>query len=109
MQQPDTVYGGRVDNPVSASYDLSRPWAPGEAAKCMFALATVEAPEAAIRAIRPPLPQIGFLPPRFGYGHVVVDVNDCVTLDRDRGERNDFSGSEGSYSGTSTPSLQSGW
>lgn len=109
MQQPDTVYGNRVDKPVSASYDLSRPWAPGEAAKCAFAMATLEAPEEVLRAIEPPLPQIVRFPDRFGLQHADITVEDCVSLDRDHMERYDFSGSEGSYSGTSTPSLQAGW
>jgi hypothetical protein len=105
MQEPDTVYGNRVDAPVSASYDLSRPWAPGEAAKCAQALATVEAPAEDLRLLRPPLPQVPLLPPRFGYGHDVPDVEECVDLDRDPAARYDFSGSEGSYAGSSYPSL----
>ena len=103
-QQPDTVYGNRVDRPVSALYDLSRPWAPGEVAKTMQALATVEAPAEDLRLLRPPLPQVPLLPPRFGYGHHVVDVDDCMEVDRDPAIRYDFSGSEGSYAGSSYPS-----
>lgn len=109
MMQPDTVYGDRVDTPVSAAYDLRRPWAPGEAAKCALAMATLDAPEDALRALGPPLPQIIRFRPRFGLVHADITVEDCVSLDRDRYERHDFSGSEGSYSGTSTPSLQMGW
>lgn len=106
MNTPDTVYGNRVDRPVSAYYDLTRPWAPGEQAKTAQALATVEAPAADIRLLRPPLPQVPFLPPRFGYGHVVVDVDDCMEAGRDAADaRYDFSGSAGSYAGSSFPSM----
>jgi hypothetical protein len=105
MMEPDTVYGNRVDKPVSAGYDLSRPWAPGEQAKCAQALATVEAPAEEIRMLRPPLPQVSLLPPRFGYGHDVPDVEECMDLDRDPAVRYDFSGSEGSYAGSSYPSM----
>lgn len=58
-----------------------------------------------IRQLRPiALPQVPLLPPRFGYGHPVVDVDDCMDLDRNSAERYDFSGSQGGYSGNSYPS-----
>lgn len=59
-----------------------------------------------LREMRPiALPQVPLLPDRFGYGHPVVDVEDCVRLSRDPNERYDFSGSQGGYTGNSTPSL----
>lgn len=59
-----------------------------------------------LRSLRPiALPQVPLLPPRFGYGHPVIDVEDCVDLDRNSAERYDFSGSQGGYSGNSYPSL----
>lgn len=59
-----------------------------------------------IRALRPiALPQVALMPPRFGYGHPVIDVEDCVDADRSSAERYDFSGSQGGYSGNSYPSL----
>lgn len=62
-----------------------------------------------IRALRPiALPQIDLFPPRLGYGHHVVDVDDCLDADRPSTERYDFSGSQAGYSGTSTPSIGSG-
>jgi len=62
-----------------------------------------------LRQLRPiALPQVPLLPPRFGYGHPVVEVQDCFDQDRNSAERYDFSGSQGGYSGTSTPSMGSG-
>lgn len=59
-----------------------------------------------IRSMRPiALPQVPLLPPRFGYGHPVIDVEDCIDVDRSSAERYDFSGSQGGYSGNSYPSL----
>lgn len=60
----------------------------------------------ALRALRPiALPQVPLLPPRFGYGHPVIDIEDCFDADRVGNERYDFSGSQGGYSGSSYPSL----
>lgn len=58
-----------------------------------------------VRMERPiALPQIPVFPARLGYGHHVVDVEDCLDADRPSTERYDFSGSQAGYSGTSTPS-----
>lgn len=105
MTQPDTQYGGRTTHLLSAQFDQLRPWAPGEVAKCNVALASVDASPEALRDLRPPLPQIPFLPPRFGYDQEPIDVQDCVDLDRDPAARYDFSGSPAGYGGSSVPSM----
>lgn len=103
--EPDTQYGGPTTHPLSAQFAMLRPWAPGEQAKSAVALASVTAPSDQIRTLRPPLPQIGFMPDRFGYGHPVIDVEDCVDLDRDPAARYDFSGSPAGYGGSAVPSM----
>lgn len=105
MTQPDTVYGNRVDKPVSAYYDVTRPWAPGEQAKTALAAATVEMPSDEVRLLGPPLPQIPLFPPRLGYDHHVIDVDDCLDLGRPDFGRYDFSGSPAGYAGSSYPSM----
>jgi len=62
-----------------------------------------------IRMSRPiALPQVPLFPERLGYGHHVIDVEDCLDADRPSTERYDFSGSQAGYSGTSTPSIGNG-
>jgi hypothetical protein len=59
-----------------------------------------------LRTMRPiALPQVPLMPDRLGYGHHVIDVEDCMGLSRDASERYDFSGSQGGYTGTATPSM----
>ena len=59
-----------------------------------------------IRAIRPPLPMTPLFAPRYGYGEAeALSIGDCFSASRDNMARYDFSGSQGAYSGTSTPSL----
>lgn len=66
-------------------------------------------PPELIRAMRiTALPQIPLFPPRLGYGHAVVSVDDCLDAQRPDTERYDFSGSQAGFSGTSTPSIGSG-
>ena len=91
--------------PLSQVFEQVTPWAPGEIAKTNIALASIDASPEAIRVLRPPLPQIGTLPDRFGYGHVVPDVDDCVSLDRDPAARYDFSGQKAGYGSSSVPSM----
>ena len=105
MTTPDTQYGGATVHPLSAQFDMLRPWAPGETAKITVALASIDAPAEQIRTLRPPLPQVPFMPPRLGYLHEVVDVDTCVNLSRDPAARDDFSGSPAGYSGSSIPSM----
>jgi hypothetical protein len=62
-------------------------------------------PSDVVRMMRPvALPQVALFPPRTGYGHHVVDIEDCLDADRPDMQRYDFSGSPAGYSGTSTPS-----
>lgn len=62
---------------------------------------------AAINAtIRPPIPNIGKMPNRFGYRTTTPGIEDVLTVD-DSFSANfgDFSGTQGGYGGTSYPSL----
>lgn len=80
----------------------------GEMARIMEAQVTADdtTDPNLIRTLRPiALPQVPLYPPRLGYGHHVVDVEDCIDIDRNSAERYDFSGSQGGYSGNSYPSL----
>lgn len=59
-------------------------------------------------AIRPPIPNIGKIPNRFGYRTDTPGITDILYID-DSFSANfgDFSGTQGSYSGTSFPSIPS--
>lgn len=95
MQSADTVY------------DRTKPWQSNEERLTGQALAAVATLDAAqIQSIRPPIPRIGFLPPRFGYWQEALGIRDIVRLDQIYpGARVDYSGSQSGYQGTSFPSL----
>lgn len=78
---------------------------PNETGKTGMALASVYATPNQVRAIRPPLPQVPLFPERLGYGHPVLDVEDCMDLSRDNNERYDFSGTQGGFTGSSVASM----
>jgi hypothetical protein len=76
-----------------------------EMVKVQQSLASLDMTADEIRLIRPPLPQIQFLPPTMGYGDPsALSIDDCFRASRDNMQRNDFSGESGSYSASSTPS-----
>lgn len=57
-----------------------------------------------IRELKPPLPQVILNPPRFGYNHDALTAMQILSSARpDPMENCGFSGSHGTYDGTSTP------
>lgn len=56
--------------------------------------------------VRPPIPNIGRTPPRFGYRSITPDIYDILDVDSVFNSRwGDFSGSVSGYQGTAFPSL----
>lgn len=90
-------------------YDTTKPWQSNEERLAGHALsaAALGADTDDIRSIRPPIPRVGFLPPRFGYGERrALGIGDLVDLDLIYpGARVDYSGNQSGYQGTSFPSL----
>lgn len=70
---------------------------------CDQALFTQYAPGEVLRqTVRPPLAQVPFLPPRYGYDRSVPGVRDVLSEGRDVVTfAEDFSGSVGGYAGSS--------
>jgi hypothetical protein len=59
-----------------------------------------------IRALRPPIPRISFLPPRFGYRVDAIGIRDLIDINKTfPGARVDYSQAQSGYQGTSYPSL----
>lgn len=78
---------------------------PNEQAKTQLALASNYMSPEEIRLIRPPMAQGPLFPARTGYGHPVIDVEDCVSASRDNGQRYDFSGTQAGFTGSSVASM----
>jgi len=68
------------------------------------ALAYYTRPANQIALTRPPIPNIGRTPARFGYDNRQIGIRDIATLD-DRYPRVDFTGRVSGYSGTMSPVL----
>ena len=84
-------------------YDKSRPWETNEQRITGMALASNALMSSEqIRAIRPPLPRQGMLPPRFGYSQYVFGIQDVARLSEL------FPGSRVDYSGTQSGLMSSG-
>lgn len=108
VDQPNSNYNPTDPRTGPQGQSYYAPVDAGEIGRIREARITADdlTPSDEIRMLRPiALPQVALFPPRLGYGHHVVDVNDCVDLDRSSAERYDFSGSQGGYSGNSYPSL----
>lgn len=59
-------------------------------------------------ARRPPIPNIGLVPDRFGYRTYVPGISDILTVDDSfSAQFGNFSGTEGGYEGTSYPNVTS--
>jgi hypothetical protein len=91
-------------------YDKTRPWQSNEERLTRVALRAAAFgvnDTDAIRAIRPPIPRMGYMPPRFGYGpRLALSVRDVVNADDVfAGSRVDYSQSQSGYGSTSTPAL----
>ncbi len=58
-------------------------------------------------AVRPPIPNIGKIPPRFGYRTTTPDLYDILNVDSVFSSQwGDFSGTVSGYQGTAFPNLQ---
>ena len=92
--------------------DARDPWkgprSRNEQIKTAAALAANIMPHAAVKAVRPPLPQVRLNPSRHGYGPRPLGIGDIIELNRDYQPRVDWSGGLGSYSGASRNSLGNG-
>ncbi len=56
--------------------------------------------------VRPPIPNIGKIPPRFGYRTETPDIYDILDVDNEfNSPMTDWSGKVSGYGGTSFPSL----
>lgn len=56
--------------------------------------------------VRPPIPNIGKIPPRFGYRNTTPDIYDVIDVEETfSSQLFDFSGKVSGYQGTSFPSL----
>ena len=63
-------------------------------------------PADAARRLKPPVPNIGRIPPRFGYRQHIPSIHDIARLDDVYpGSRTDYSQRQSGYSGTSFPAL----
>jgi hypothetical protein len=87
---------------ANSQYDTTRPWQSNQERLVGIALQAVALmPVDQIRAIRPPLPRIAMLPPRFGYRQECLGISDIINLDQlYPGARIDYSGSNSGYSGS---------
>lgn len=57
-------------------------------------------------AVRPPIPNIGKIPPRFGYRTTTPDLYDILNVDSVFSSQwGDFSGTVSGYQGTAFPNL----
>lgn len=61
-------------------------------------------PASEIALIRPPIPNIGRTPPRFGYEKHTLGIRDIAFVEEIY-PRIDFTGRQSGYSGTLTPAL----
>ena len=88
-------------------YDKSRPWETNEQRITGMALASnalMSSEE--IRAIRPPIPRIAMLPPRFGYSQRVFGIQDVVRLNElYPGARVDYSGTQSGLMSSGIPAI----
>jgi len=94
MLQQDSVYA-------------RRPWSSAREQQVTDALREwTDMPPDAARRIKPPIPNIGRIPPRFGYAQHVLGISDIARLDDVYpGSRVDYSQSQSGYSATSQPAL----
>lgn len=103
---PDTVYSPSPHAQPANVYVQPKPNRSNEERLVDEALAANTVPGAYLRSIRPPIPRIGLLPPRFGYNREALKISDIIDVDLlYPGARVDYSQSKSGYSGTSYPSL----
>lgn len=89
------------------SFYARRPWSSLKEQQVSDALREwTDMPPDAARRIKPPVPNIGRTPPRFGYAQHVLSITDIARLDDVYpGARTDYSQSQSGYSATSYPAL----
>lgn len=89
------------------SFYARRPWASAREQEVSNYLAEwTDLPPDAIRRMKPPVPNIGRTPPRFGYASHTLTISDIARLDDVYpGSRVDFSQRQSGYSATSMPAL----
>lgn len=94
MLQQDSVYA-------------RRPWSSAREQQVSDYLAEwTDMPPDAARRMKPPVPNIGRVTPRFGYARHVLTIDDIARLDDVYpGSRTDFSQRQSGYSATSMPAL----
>jgi hypothetical protein len=103
-QLPDSRYANEVGDPIDT---YARPLSSNEERLTAQALQANSLPREALPAlVRPPLPQVDPVPPRFGYDKEEPGIRDVINVDAIwNPTRSDFTGRVSGYSGTSYPSL----
>lgn len=97
--------------PVNADtiYDQTRPWMTNEERLVGEALmSAANMPADAIRSIRPPIPRIALIPPRFGYRTGAIGIDDIFGGRIDNtypGSRVDYSQTQSGIQSSSYPAL----
>lgn len=94
------------DRTANTIYDYTRPsqsFSEQLASAQLLANATVDAQNR-----RPPIPNIGLIPPRFGYRSEPATIKDVLNVDEMFPARfGDWSGTVGGYQGTAYPQVAS--
>lgn len=79
---------------------------PNESIAEQYVTAKLVQAATASTAVRPPIPNIGKTPPRFGYRTVTPDIYDILNVDSVFSSQwGDFSGTVSGYQGTAFPTL----
>ncbi len=79
---------------------------PNESIAEQYVTAKLVQAATASTSVRPPIPNIGKTPPRFGYRRVTPDIYDILNVDSVFSSQwGDFSGTVSGYQGTAFPTL----
>lgn len=93
MEMSNSIYDYRKrgpNDPIEEQYVTAK----------LIAAATASA------AVRPPIPNIGKIPPRFGYRSITPDIYDILDVDNEfNSPMTDWSGRVSGYQGTSFPTI----
>lgn len=104
MEKQNTNYDPDKRQQVNTIYNWTRPFQSMQEQLVQQQLLDNATADAANR--RPPIPNIGRIPNRFGYDRTPPGIADILVVDDSfAAQFGDFSGTESGYAGTSYPSL----